>query len=71
MNCDHASTDVMRRAPSQARLNASDYVTSLNSASASADPDFPCGEVDLHTFAPGIATCETWNSESALLTTLD
>lgn len=30
-------------------------VTSLNWASASADPDFPCGEVGVHICAPGIA----------------
>ena len=30
-------------------------VTSLNWASASADPDFPCGEVGVHICTPGIA----------------
>ncbi|MBR8087539.1 phospholipase D-like domain-containing protein [Burkholderia vietnamiensis] len=30
-------------------------VTSLNWASASADPDFPCGEIGVHICAPGIA----------------
>jgi len=33
-----------------------DIVTSLNWASAAADPDFPWGDIGVHIHAPGIAT---------------